>query len=150
MAESIQEKREARRKRREEVSEEPDDKGITEGKGRATPSRRKGEIAGASTTGSGNAVTRFFGGIRDYFEGVQSEIEKVTWPNREETSRLTRIVLIVTLASALFLGGLSILFTEIFNLGVVRPWIFIVVFVVFLGLLAAYARFASQHETPEY
>jgi hypothetical protein len=30
------------------------------------------------------------------------------------------------------------------------PWIFIVVFVAFIGLLFAYARFASQNETPEY
>lgn len=151
MAESIQEKRKARRKRREDGPEEPEEKGLTEGKGRATPSRRKGEITGAGVaTPSGNAVTRFFGGIVDYFQGVRSELEKVTWPTREETNRLTRIVLVVTLASALLLGGLSILFTEVFNLGVTRPWIFILVFVAFLGLLAAYARFAGQSETPEY
>jgi preprotein translocase subunit SecE len=151
MAESIQEKRKARRKRREEGGDELENTGITEGKGRATPSRRKGEITGAGVTvQDGNALTRFFGRIIEYFAGVRSELEKVTWPTREETNRLTRIVLLVTLASALFLGGLSILFTEIFNLGVVRPWIFILVFVAFIGLLLAYARFVGQNETPDY
>jgi preprotein translocase SecE subunit len=148
MAQSLQEKREERRRRRqEEPAEEPETKGITESKGRATPSRRKGETENSDTT---HPILRPFKGMRDYLVGVQTEMQKVTWPNREETSRLTRIVMVVLVASSLFLGGLSILFTEIFNLGVNQPWIFILVFVGFLVALFAYARFSSQADTPDF
>jgi len=36
------------------------------------------------------------------------------------------------------------------NLGVSQPWVFLLVFVVFLGLLAAYARFSSRESGPQY
>ena len=150
MAESLQEKREARRQRKQETAvAEADtdiDKSMTEKKGVATPSRRKGE----KTEGSGNAITRPIRRTVEYFQGVRSEIEKVTWPDREETNRLTRIVLVVTLASALFLGGLSILFTEIFNIGVEQPWVFMLVFVGFLVAMFGYARFTSRGDTLDY
>jgi preprotein translocase SecE subunit len=152
MAESIQEKREARRQRRnEEATDDGSEKGLTEKKGTATPSRRKGEVSGqSSTTGGGNIVTRSFRSVRDYLVGVRTEMEKVTWPDREETNRLTRIVMAVLLASSLFLGGLSILFTEIFNLGVTRPWIFMVVFVAFIGLMFAYARYTERSNSSDF
>lgn len=146
MAESVKEKREARRQRRLEKSEaaaETESLGITEKKGVATPSRRKGET-GIAKKEINNPVLRAFATIREYVEGVQSELQKVTWPTREETTRLTWIVGAVTLVSSLFLGGLSILFTEIFNLGVNSPWIFIGVFVAFLGILYAYSQFVRQ------
>lgn len=150
MTESIKEKREARRRRRKNkveeeapVEVEAADKGITEAKGRATPSRRKGEVTQTKKE-SRNPIVRSFAGVREYFEGVQSEIQKVTWPTREEAQRLTWIVGAVTLASSLFLGGLSILFTELFNIGVNMPWVFILVFVAFIGLMFAYARFVNQ------
>ncbi len=149
MAESsIKEKRARRRKRRREALNEPAEataeaaeKGITEKKGYATPSRRKGE----STQERPNPVVRFFGGIVEYFEGVRSELEKVTWPTREETIRLSNIVGIVTLISALVLGGLSIIFTELFNIGVDQPLVFVGVFVAFIALLYAYSRYMSQN-----
>lgn len=154
MAESsIKEKRARRRKRKleartdaPEATEEMADKGITAKKGYATPSRRKGD---ENTQASPNPVVRFFSGIVEYFGGVRSELEKVTWPTREETQRLSYIVGIVTLASALLLGGLSIIFTEIFNLGVDQPLVFLGVFVLFLGLLYAYSWYMSR-QSSEY
>ncbi|MEL6148996.1 MAG: preprotein translocase subunit SecE [Chloroflexota bacterium] len=145
---SIKERRARRRKRRkearEEVNEEVEEteKGITAKKGYATPSSRRGEEA----TGiqSNNPIVRGFRRVFEYFDGVRSELEKVTWPTREETIRLTWIVSGVTVASALFLGGLSILFTEVFNLGVDAPWVFIGVFVFFLGLLYAYSWYINR------
>ena len=152
MAESLKEKRQARRERRraknnEEavVDEVVVDKSITEKKTTATPGRRSG--TGTERKTSSNVVVRSFQNIRAYFEGVQSEIQKVTWPTREEAQRLTWIVSAVTLASALFLGGLSILFTELFNIGVAQPWIFITVFVVFIGLLFAYSRYVNSQQS---
>ena len=41
-----------------------------------------------------------------YFRETRGELRKVTWPTREESWRLTLIVLGVSLASALFMGVL--------------------------------------------
>ncbi|MEO0561355.1 MAG: preprotein translocase subunit SecE [Chloroflexota bacterium] len=149
MTESIQEKREARRRRKNEEPSEEENKGITESKGRATPSRRKGEV-GRVTTTTVPAVLRPFNRVREYLLGVRSEMEKVTWPTREETDRLTRIVMAVLVAAAIFLGGLSALFTQLFSIGVDNPWVFILAFVGFLAALFGYARFSSQSETAEF
>jgi preprotein translocase subunit SecE len=43
------------------------------------------------------------------------ELRKVTWPTRDETMRLTAIVLVVLIVSALFLGAIDLLLTEIFR-----------------------------------
>jgi preprotein translocase subunit SecE len=59
----------------------------------------------------GNVVTRFVGNIRDYWRETRAELDKVAWPSRDETQRLTVIVLIVTAASAAFLGLVSFLFS---------------------------------------
>jgi len=42
-----------------------------------------------------------------YFYEAKEELEKVTWPNRKETINATLIVIGVSLAVALFLGGLD-------------------------------------------
>jgi preprotein translocase subunit SecE len=113
------------RTRSEEPEEEPEealeDRGVTVGKGRATPSRRKLE----DEEESGNLATRTVGGLRGYFEGVRSELEKVVWPTREEWRRLTIIVLITLIASALALGAISFVFTELFRIGLANPVILI-------------------------
>lgn len=102
--------------------EEDDERGITERKGRITPGRRN---QSAETAPTGNIVTRSWWGIREYFEGVRSEMTKVAWPNREETVRLTRIVLSTTIAAALVLGGISLAFTELFRFGLSSPSIMV-------------------------
>jgi preprotein translocase subunit SecE len=40
--------------------------------------------------------------IVNFFNDVVKEMEKVTWPSREELSESTRIVIIVTLAISAF------------------------------------------------
>ena len=42
-----------------------------------------------------------------YFRGVASELKKVTWPDRDETVRLTTVVLGVTVTFAIVLGLLD-------------------------------------------
>ncbi len=64
---------------------------MTVGKGRATPSRRRQDEAEED---SGNVATRTVGGLREYFEGVRSELGKVILATREEARRLTIIVLV--------------------------------------------------------
>jgi len=58
------------------------------------------------TGDSSNAVTR-------YFRQTRGEVRKVTWPTRQESQRLTAIVLGVTAVMALFLGVLDYLFSNL-------------------------------------
>ena len=46
-----------------------------------------------------------------YLREVRGELRKVTWPTREESIRLTIIVLIVTIVFALFLWGFDYIFS---------------------------------------
>ncbi len=47
---------------------------------------------------------------------VKNELEKVTWPTRAETIRLTAIVIGISIAVGVYLGGLDLLFTEMLKL----------------------------------
>lgn len=109
-----------RRRVRAAVAEpEPqEDRALTVGKGRPTPSRRRQD---EEEDDSGNVATRTVGGLQEYAEGVRSELQKVSWPTREETRRLTIIVLLVLIAAALILGTISLLFTELFRIGFNQP-----------------------------
>jgi len=49
--------------------------------------------------------------IAGYLHGVRAELGKVTWPNREETTRLTAVVLGVTIAFSIALGLLDTFLT---------------------------------------
>jgi preprotein translocase subunit SecE len=42
-----------------------------------------------------------------FVKEVQQELKKVTWPTREETIKLTGMVLIISLLVAFFIGGLD-------------------------------------------
>lgn len=53
-----------------------------------------------------NAISR-------YFRESRGELRKVTWPTRDEAVRLTIIVLLVTLAFAIFLWGVDALFSTL-------------------------------------
>jgi preprotein translocase subunit SecE len=54
---------------------------------------------------SSNALVR-------YLRETRGELRKVTWPTRQESQRLTAIVLGVTAAMALFLGILDFVFSR--------------------------------------
>ncbi len=47
-----------------------------------------------------------------YFRETRGELRKVTWPTRQESQRLTAIVLGVTAVMALFLGLLDLIFSS--------------------------------------
>ena len=53
-------------------------------------------------------------GLRLFGE-VVSELRRVTWPTREETIRLSIIVLAISAAIGAFLGIIDIGFTQLFN-----------------------------------
>ncbi len=50
--------------------------------------------------------------ISRYFRETRGELRKVTWPSREESWRLTAIVLSVTLAMSAFLWVFDTLFSN--------------------------------------
>ncbi len=47
------------------------------------------------------------------FDGLISELKKVTWPTRQETIRLTVIVLLISLIIGLYVGIIDILLAKI-------------------------------------
>jgi preprotein translocase subunit SecE len=76
-----------------------------EGKSKERRPRQKQSRAATNATGINRIpVLR---SLVAYFRGVVSELQKVTWPSREETTRLTLVVLGVTVAFAIGLGTLD-------------------------------------------
>ena len=51
-----------------------------------------------------------------FFKEVKTELIKVSWPSREQTIKLTLIVIAISIGVGLFVGGLDILFTTITTL----------------------------------
>jgi len=48
-----------------------------------------------------------------FLKEVREELNKVAWPNREQTLRYTVLVMIVALVVGVFLGGLDFILTKI-------------------------------------
>jgi len=90
---------------------------ITQKKGRATPGRRARKVKTTKAEPQGNALTRPLYMTVDYFSNVRSEMNKVAWPNREDTRRLTILCINVTIASAIFLGLLAVVWSEFMRIG---------------------------------
>lgn len=54
--------------------------------------------------------------VIQYLREVRLELSKVTWPSREDTTRMTMIVVGASLIVALYIGGLDLLFTNLLGL----------------------------------
>jgi len=132
----------------DEDDDEVDGRGITAGKGRPTPGRRNAADVEKEAE-SGNIVTRPFNAILEYFEGVRSELNKVSWPTRTDVRNLSIIVLATTITASLILGLVGLGFTELFRIGLATPSIFLVVFII-VGAVAFWLYRRSQNSTTEY
>ncbi len=132
----------------EEDEDDSSGRGISERKGRATPSRRAlQEIEEAKA--EGNFITRRINGLLEYIAGVRSEVQKVAWPTREETRRLTGIVLVVMILSSITLGVISLLFSAFINAGL-QPGssaIFFVALIITVVIFAIYVRRSNRRTT---
>ncbi|MFY9463313.1 MAG: preprotein translocase subunit SecE [Candidatus Sungiibacteriota bacterium] len=53
--------------------------------------------------------------IITFLKESRVELKKVRWPTREETIRYTTSVILISMALAIFLGGLDYLFQFILN-----------------------------------
>ena len=51
-----------------------------------------------------------------YFKETRAELRKVSWPTRKQAINLTLIVLAVTVAMAIFLGAVDLLFSTLLRL----------------------------------
>lgn len=51
-----------------------------------------------------------------FIKEVRTELLKVTWPTRADTIRLTLIVVLLSIAAGIYLGGLDLLFTQMLKL----------------------------------
>lgn len=47
-----------------------------------------------------------------FFNEVKSELEKVTWPTKQQVIKLTLVVVVISLIVGFFLGGLDFIFTK--------------------------------------
>lgn len=48
-----------------------------------------------------------------FIKEVITELKKVTWPTREETMKLTVMVIIISIVVGVFIGGLDILLVKL-------------------------------------
>ena len=55
------------------------------------------------------------GGLFQFFGEAVSELKKVTWPSRQETMRLTLLVLAISASIGVTLGLIDFLFTKMFD-----------------------------------
>ncbi len=51
----------------------------------------------------------------EFLQETYSELRKSVWPSREETARLTSVVIVLAIAAGFFLGGLDRIFAEMFK-----------------------------------
>jgi len=54
--------------------------------------------------------------VVNYIREVISELRKVVWPTREETRRLTTMVIAVAVTVGIFLGAIDLGFTHLVSL----------------------------------
>lgn len=47
-----------------------------------------------------------------FFNEVVAELKKVTWPTRNETLKLTAVVIVISIVVGAFIGGLDSLFLK--------------------------------------
>ena len=93
---------------------------------------------------TGNFITRPLYRAGTFLQDVRSELGKVTWPTRQETFDLTRIVLVTTILSAITLGIIAALFTELIRLGLEVPAVLIVVVVLAVAAAVYYIRASNR------
>ena len=51
-----------------------------------------------------------------FLREVRGELKQVTWPTRKDVYRLTVVVMLVSIAVGIYIGGLDFLFTKIFEI----------------------------------
>jgi preprotein translocase subunit SecE len=60
-------------------------------------------------------VKDFFGGIRQFFVDVKSEMKKVSYPSRDEVTGTTIVVLIASVIFAVYLWLADVVIVQLFK-----------------------------------
>lgn len=71
----------------------------------------RGSILRRSSPGEGRPAV----GPIQFFREVVSELKKVSWPSRQETTRLTALVIAVAVSIGIALGMLDLLLTRLLH-----------------------------------
>lgn len=58
--------------------------------------------------------------VLTFLKEVKEELQKVIWPTRQETIRLTLLVILTVVAVGSFIGMLDIIFVKIFDLLLIK------------------------------
>jgi len=58
---------------------------------------------------------KIFDSITSFLKEVRIELKRVNWPTRQETLNYTLLVIGISVALAIFLGGVDFVFTSILN-----------------------------------
>jgi len=74
------------------------------------PVRSLARAKGASPEDLGGATSYGMNKIIDFLKDVRIELSKVNWPTRNQTVQYTFVVIGLSLALAVFLGGLDFVF----------------------------------------
>lgn len=113
----------------------------TEKKGRPTASRRTASKQG--TTQQRNILQRIpiVRPIYNYLDASLNEMRKVTWPTREETVRLTRMVLVLTILASVILGTIDVFYGWWFRQALDNETLFLGLAVIVGGLGLAFTYF---------
>lgn len=123
----------------------------TQKKDRPTPSRRNAPKAG---TEKRNIFQRIpvVRPIYNYLNASAAEMRKVTWPTRDETVRLTRMVLAVMIVSSIVLGTIDLFYGWWFRQALDNETLFLMLGVVvsLVGGAFAYVVFAKRDEFSAY
>jgi preprotein translocase subunit SecE len=55
-----------------------------------------------------------------FLKEVRDELKKVVWPTRAEVIRLTGVVIVISIAVGIFLGGTDFILTKLIGLLITR------------------------------
>ena len=58
----------------------------------------------------------FSGGPATFIKEVRTELNKVIWPTRDEVIKLTIVVIIISAAIGIYIGGLDVIMTRLTSL----------------------------------
>ena len=70
---------------------------------------------GRATTAEEGAVGRRLGGLRRLYGDTVAEMKKINWPDRETTKNLTIVVVGISAALGILLGGIDFLLQALFE-----------------------------------
>ncbi|MDD5547289.1 MAG: preprotein translocase subunit SecE [Candidatus Pacebacteria bacterium] len=54
--------------------------------------------------------------MKSFLQEAKQELHKVNWPSKEETIKMTMVVIFISLAVSIYLGALDLVFAKLLKL----------------------------------